>query len=240
VSTSEAVRDDETVSEPVLVVRTFQAEVQADFAKREIEGIIVPFDVEATVADPPEFRPYTESVARGAFRSIVNAPNRVLLDFEHYGALTYDALASTGSIAGTLGHATHLAEEAGHLYGCFRVLRGSDGDKALELADEGVLGGFSVAMKPLRSARTSTGVQRLKVHLDRVSLCRKGSYEQSRVMAVRTEQQFIEPEHLGKPLDPVLAASLLRLGVKVPEHLLPEEPDNEEESNDEGTSEATS
>lgn len=229
----------EVASEPVLVVRTFRAEVEADFAKREIEGIIVPFDVESTVADPPDFRPYQESIAKGAFRSVVNAPNRVLLDFEHYGALD-DVLGSTGSIAGTLGHATHLAEEDGHLYGHFRVLRGSDGDKALELASEGVLGGFSVAMKPMRSARTPGGFRRLKVHMDRISLCRQGAYEQARVMAVRTEQQFVDMQDLTKPLDPVLAASLMRLGVKVPEHLLQESDNDESNDEDEGTSEVDS
>lgn len=241
-STSEAdVLSDETVSTPVLVVRTFQAEIASTGDGRTIEGLVVPFDVEQTVSDPPDFRPYQESIARGAFRSVSNAPNRVLLDFEHYGALTYDAMVSTGSIAGTLGHALSLEEGSEGLFGSFRVLKGSDGDKALELAREGILGGFSVAMKPLRSLRTANGtMQRLKVHMDRVSLCRQGAYEQARVMAVRTDQ-LVEPEQLGKPLDPALAASLLRLGVKVPEHLLPA-PDADESNDDEeeGTSEALS
>jgi HK97 family phage prohead protease len=240
VSTSEATRDDETVSEPVLVVRTFQAEISEDGDGRTLEGLVIPYEIESTVSDPPDFRPYKESIARGAFRSVVNAPNRVLLDFEHYGALP-DAVGSMGSIAGTLGHAVTLEERSDGLFGRFRVLKGPDGDKALELAHEGVLGGFSAAMRPLRSTRTPAGtMRRLKVHLDRVSLCRQGAYEQARVMAIRSEQTFVDMKDLTKPLDPVLAASLARLGVKVPEHLLEQPTDEETQPTDEGTSEADS
>ena len=227
-STEAPVRD-EQAQEPALLVRTFRAEVAADFSKREIEGIVIPFDIAARVSDPPNFEPYEESVSRGAFRSVTNAPNRVLLDFEHYGALTNDALGSMGSIAGTLGHARHLEEQQTGLFGNFRVLRGSDGDKALELAHDGVLGGFSVAMKPLRSVRTQTGLlQRIKVHLDRVSLCRVGAYEQARVMAVRTEQ-IIDAEDYEQPPDPELLARMAALGIKLPDRYKP--------ANDEGTSE---
>lgn len=204
----------EAAAEPVLVVRTFQAEIAADGDGRTLEGMVIPFNVEATVADPPNFEPYRESIAPGAFRSITNAPNRVLLDFEHYGAQA-DAVGSMGSIAGTLGHAVSLQERGDGLWGQFRVLRGADGDKALELAREGVLGGFSAAMRPLRSTRTASGVlQRLKVHLDRVSLCRVGAYDQARVMAIRTEQ-IIEEADMDQPLDPVLASMLARF-VTVP------------------------
>lgn len=214
-STETVVRD-EPQAEPVLVVRTFQATIAADGDGRTLEGLVIPFDVEQRVADPPTFEPYTETVAPGAFRSVVQAPNRVLLDFEHYGALTHDALGSMGSIAGTLGHAIALEERTEGLYGQFRVLRGSDGDKALELAREGVLGGFSAAMKPLRSARTALGgMRRLKVHLDRVSLCRVGAYEQARVMAIRTEH-VLDEEDYSQPLDPALLRSLARF-VSIPE-----------------------
>jgi len=227
VSTEAPVRD-EQAQDPVLLVRTFRAEVAADFSKREIEGIVIPFDVPTRVADPPNFEPYQESVTRGAFRSVTNAPNRVLLDFEHYGA-TDDLLGSMGSIAGTLGHARRLEEQSGGLFGNFRVLSGSDGDKALELASEGVLGGFSVAMKPLRTVRTQTGLmQRIKVHLDRVSLCRVGAYEQARVMAVRTEQ-IIDAEDYEQPPDPELLTRMAALGIKLPDRYRP--------ATDEGTSE---
>lgn len=212
-STEQIERDEQEA--PVLVVRTFQATIAADGDGRTIEGMVIPFDVEQIVADPPTFERYTETVAPGAFRSVVQAPNRVLLDFEHYGALTNDALGSMGSIAGTLGHAVSLEERPDGLYGQFRVLRGSDGDKALELAREGVLGGFSAAMKPLRSARTAVGaMRRLKVHLDRVSLCRVGAYEQARVMAIRTGH-VLDAEDYSQPLDPALAAGLARF-VSVP------------------------
>lgn len=200
----------ETPAAPEFILRVFQADVVADFPKREIEGLVIPFDTVSRVADPPRFEPYEESVRAGAFRAVTGAPNRVLLDFEHYGAMD-DVLGSMGSIAGTLGHARHLEETSSGLYGNFRVLRGSDGDKALELAQEGVLAGFSAAMKPLRSVRTARGVvERVKVHLDRVSLCRVGAYERARVMAVRAENVVVEEEDLLPPLDPMLALRLSR------------------------------
>lgn len=219
---------DETATEPVLVIRTFQAAIAADGDGRTLEGLVIPFNVEATVADPPNFEPYRESIAPGSFRSVVNAPNRVLLDFEHYGAQA-DAVGSMGSIAGTLGHAVSLQERAEGLWGQFRVLSGADGDKALELAREGVLGGFSAAMRPLRSMRTAAGVMtRLKVHLDRVSLCRVGAYEQARVMAIRTAQ-VIEADEYEQPLDPELALRLAALGLRLPDVYKPA-------TDDEGTS----
>lgn len=224
---TETIVPDEQVQEPVLVVRTFQAEIAADGDGRTLEGLVIPFDVETTVADPPNFVPYKESIAPGAYRSVVNAPNRVLLDFEHYGA-QHDAIGSMGSIAGTLGHAVELRESLEGLYGRFRVLRGSDGDKALELAREGVLGGFSAAMRPLRSARTATGtLRRLKVHLDRVSLCRVGAYEQARVMAIRTEQ-ILDAEDYAQPIDPELAVRMAALGITLPDQYKP--PTDEETS----------
>lgn len=203
--------EQQPVAPPDLIFRVFQADMVASFPKREIEGIVIPFDTVARVSDPPHFQPYDESVRAGAFRHVVNAPARVLLDFEHYGAMP-DALGSMGSIAGTLGHARHLEETSAGLFGAFRVLRGSDGDKALELAEEGVLAGFSAAMKPLRSVRTVRGVvERVKVHLDRVSLCRTGAYETARVMAVRSETVLmVDEQDLPAPLDPELAARLAR------------------------------
>lgn len=218
--------DDELELGPGFVVRTFTAEIASDGDGRTIEGLVIPFDVEQTVSDPPDFQPYRESIARGAFRRAVKAPNRVnerepdpvLLDFEHYGALTHDALGSMGSIAGTLGHATELVEQPDGLHGTFRVLNGPDGDKALELVHEKVLRGFSVAMRPLKSARIPGGFRRLLVHLDRVSLCRTGAYPESRVLAVRSATpggEIIDLADLEQPLDPALAAGLARF-VTVP------------------------
>lgn len=214
-STAELELEHDLDGEPELVVRTFRAEIASDGDGRTIEGLVIPYDVPQTVSDPPAFEPYQETVARGAFRSVTNAPNRVLLDFEHYGALLNDALGSMGSIAGTLGHAVELAERPDGLYGRFRILRGSDGDKALELAHEGVLGAFSAAMKPLRSTRLRNGVvQRLKVHLDRVSLVRVGAYPEARVMAIRSGK-ILEADDYEQPLDPQLATMLARF-VNIP------------------------
>ena len=230
-STEAPVRD-EQAQEPALVIRTFNALIASDGDGRTLEGLVIPFNVEQTVSDPPDFQPYREAIMPGAFRSVTNAPNRVLLDFEHYGALTNDALGSMGSIAGTLGHASHLEERAEGLWGQFRILSGSDGDKALELAREGVLGGFSAAMKPMRRDPRSTDgvVRRTKVHLDRVSLCRVGAYPQARVMAIRSGQIVdLDLEDYAQPLDPELALRMAALGIALPDVYKP--------ATDEGTSE---
>jgi HK97 family phage prohead protease len=205
--------------EPTLLVRKFEASIvgSEDGDGRTVEGLVIPYGRRARVADPPDFTPYDEEIMQGAFRSSVKAPNRVLLDFEHYGA-TSDAMGSMGSITGTLGWGVALEERADGLFGRFRIGQHSDGDKALELIHAGVLTGFSAAMKPLRSLRTAAGVmQRVRVHLDRVSLCRIPAYEEAQVLAVRTSVLFTA-EALA-PFDPKLAEGIARLGLEVPEQL---------------------
>lgn len=203
--------------EPQLLVRKFEATISDDGDGRTIEGLVIPYNVRQTVADPPDFQPYQEEILPGAFRGATKAPHRVLLDFEHYGA-TFDAVGSMGSIAGTLGWATELEETDRGLRGSFRVGKNPDGDKALELVNAGVLTGFSAAFKPLRSTRSENGVmQRIKAHLDRVSLCRVGAYEQAQVLAVRSKQVLEEMRPVS--LDPALAQSLGRF-VNMPEGVL--------------------
>ncbi len=204
-------------SNPELLYRRFEATIVEDGDGRTIEGQVIPYNTRSRVSDPPDFTPYDEEILPGAFRASVKAPNRVLLDFEHYGA-TNDAIGSMGSIAGTLGWAVDLEERPDGLYGTFRVGNHPDGDKALELVRAGVLAGFSAAFKPLRSLRSAGGVmQRAKAHLDRVSLCRVGAYETAKVMAVRA-QVLPAPEPL-LPFDPDLAAGIASFGLTVPERL---------------------
>lgn len=179
---------------PVLV-RTYETiEIAAD--GRNLEILCVPFNTPAIVGDPPDYKPYREEFLHGAFAGATKAPNRVLLDFEHQTAMH-----------GVLGHGAELTERADALYGRFRVTEHPDGDKALALVRDDVLKGASIMFKPLRSVRTPEGVvQRVKAHLDRVSLCRIPAFEQAQVLAVREAppaafiQVPVMPEHLTQRL----------------------------------------
>lgn len=189
------------------LVRAFPYGLQETGDGRTLEGLVVPYNRPQTVADPPSFEPYEEMFVPGAFRNAVKAPHRVLLDFEHYGAID-DLLKSSGSLQGALGHAVELEERDDGLWGRFRVLDHPDGDKALAFAKAKVLSGFSAAFKIITSARTPEGVvKRLKVHLDRVSLCRVGAYPEAQVLAIRTAS--VEREAFPD-FDPELAASLVK------------------------------
>lgn len=192
--------------EAQLLVRTFEAiEMAAD--GRNLEILCAPFNTPARVSDPPDFTPYDEEFLPGAFAGATKAPNRVLLDFEHQTAIN-----------GVLGHGAELQEREEGLYGRFRVTEHPDGDKALALVGAGVLTGASVMFRALRSIRSSAGVvQRVKVHLDRVSLCRVGAYEAAQVLAVRTAPT-IDEEQIPQ-FDADLAESLAALGIAVPESL---------------------
>jgi HK97 family phage prohead protease len=191
---------------PALLTRTFDAEfVEGD--GRTLEARIVPYGVSAIVADPPDWEPYEEMFMQGSLRGATKAPHRVLLDFEHQL-----------SMSGVLGHAVEIFEREDGGYGRFRVTEHADGDKALALVRSKVLTAMSASFRPLgKSPKINGIVQRLKVHLDRVALCRTGAYEQATVIAVRTKP--IEPEQKPLAFDPELAERMERLGLTVPEGL---------------------
>lgn len=183
---------------------------------RTVEMLCAPFDVTATVADPPDFTPYQEEFARGAFAGAVKAPNRTLLEFEHWAP----------GLTGILGHAAHFEERNDALYGRFRVMKGQDGDKALELIHEDVLKSASVFFSPIRTARLARDhVRRLQVKLDRVSLCREGAYPHAQVLAVRSQppaEEFIVDLPASARVidfDPDLAARLEAQGIALPRNL---------------------
>lgn len=162
-------------------VRTFEAELADTGDGRTVVGRCVPFDVASTVADPPDYQPYEELFRAGAFKDNTKAPNRVLLDFEH-----------EPGIRGALGFGVELEERNDGLHGSFKVLDGNDGDKALALVREKVLTGFSVAFRSRRHLGSvrSGRVERVKVSLDRVALCRSPAHPTAQVLAVRHRVEF--------------------------------------------------
>lgn len=195
-------------AERTTLARTVElAEIATD--GRNVEMLCAPFDTPAVVTDRGNPMPYEEEFARGAFAGATKAPNRVLLEFEHWSP----------GLSGVLGHGSMLEERDDALYGRFRVTEHPDGDKALALIRDGVLTAASVFFQPMKSARQASGVmRRLYVKLDRVALCREGAYPQAQVLAVRSAP-VLPPEELIPAFDPDLAARLEAAGVAVPDTL---------------------
>lgn len=206
------------VEDRVLLARSFEeVEVAAD--GRNLYLRCVPFDIPATVKDDPPFgdgRPYQEEFARGAFRGSIKDAHRVLLEYEHF----------LPGLTGVIGRAVSLEEKDDALYGHFRTLAHSDGSKALELVNDGVLRGASVFFEPIKTARSASGVvRRLSARLRRVALCMQGSYPTAEVLAVRSavedeiedDTPRIEVPRLA--FDPELARTLREQGIRVPESL---------------------
>lgn len=185
-----------------LLVRRFEEFHVREGDGRTLDGLCVPYDIPATVADPPSYQPYQEMFVKGAFARAVKAPNRVLVDFEH----------RTG-IGNVLGHGIQFEERADGLYGTLRISEHADGDKALALVRNKVLAGLSVGFKALKSRRVDGIVQRLVVHLDRIALVREGSWEQAQVLAVRSAPVLPRAEKIN----PGLAEDLRHFGINVPE-----------------------
>jgi HK97 family phage prohead protease len=149
---------------------------------RTLHTRIIPWNTPATVSDAPNFTPYQESWAPGAFDKQLNAANRVdvLMNFEH-----------EQGIGGVVGRGMQLTNEADGLHGVFRMLNGEDGNKALELVNDGVLTGLSVEAVVKRSAPVDGVVVRSEARLVNVALCRtsRAAFKDAQVLAVRHENE---------------------------------------------------
>lgn len=194
-------------AEREILVREFPVELAAD--GRTIEMRIVPYNQPGRAADPPEFRPYQEVFLPRSFERQLAAPNRVAawLNFEH-----------EQGIRGIVGHGTHLRDAPDALYGSFRVHENADGDKALQLVNDGVLGGVSVEFKALQSNNRGGVVERVRAHLVAVALARTGmqAYKSAEVLAVRTaplEPVAVMPADLAQRVAALGVESLHRMAV---------------------------
>lgn len=145
-------------------------EVRGDGDGRTICGIVVPYDVEQRISHN-----LTEVFRRGAFSRVIPNAHRVKL------------LVSHDSRALPIGRATLLREEAGGLWGEFRVSKGSRSDDILELVRDGALSEFSIGFQSLKDNRRKDGVvERIAAHLAEVSLVTFGAYGQAaQIAAVR-------------------------------------------------------
>lgn len=175
-----------------VLVREFPVDLVEGGDGRTIEARIVPYNVPTRVSDHggPS---YVETWLPGAFDKQARAADKVKvwLNFEHEDGLR-----------GIVGHGAELQSRQDALYGTFRVHNNADGDKALQMVHDGLLTGISLEAIAMRSRRTVAGVvERVRAHLDKVSLCRFPAFEDAQVLAVREapEGEESEPEPSEEP-----------------------------------------
>lgn len=206
-STASASADADVITnakDPQTLTRTYDADLSVGDG-RTIDLRIVPYNEIGIATDPPDFKPYKERFLPGAFDRQMEAAGRVkaFLNFEH-----------EQGIAGIIGHGLQFRDSAASLEGSFRVHKTADGDKALEMVADGFLCGVSMEFAPLRSVRNGDVLDRVRAHVDKVSLCRTGiaAYGGAEVLAVRTTTPIPE-EDVVSPLPSDLLARLEKLGV---------------------------
>lgn len=198
----------ERAERPVLL-RTFEADFTVGDG-RTVDVRVVPYDTPADVSDDGGRTVYREEWASGAFDDQLVAGHRlkVLLNFEHLSG-----------ISNVVGKGVALRSQADGLHGSFRVTQGQDGDKALELINDGILDGVSLEAYAKKSIRTAEGVvRRVKAHLRNVAICREGAFPDARVLAVReAPEQILDEALLPVDMDPELVERLRALGVSLPD-----------------------
>lgn len=160
-----------------IIRREFPAELVPSGDGRTLDLRVVPFNTVARVSDDGGRTVYEEMWMPGAFDKQLSAPNRVdvLVNFEHQQG-----------IGGVVARGTELRDTGVALDMTARMLSVSDADKALELVNEGVVGGVSLEAIPLKSERGKDGVvRRVAARLINVALCRSPAYPDAAVLAVR-------------------------------------------------------
>lgn len=165
------------------------------YADRVIELVAVPYNEDTVV----EYRGrlVTESVLPGAFDGIETRPGRISVNRDH-------------DYARTIGLTRSLQPSRSEgLVAELRVSPTPAGDEALELANDGALGGsVGMAVRP-SDQRWSDGNRRrqiMRAFLDHIALVANPAYAGAEVLAVRSASPQPEWEPLVNPqLDEVLA-----------------------------------
>ena len=199
-------------------VRTFAvADQQLD--GRTLSVRVVPFGEVATVADPPDFRPYREEFVPGVFRDQQNAAHRVRLRSDH-AAIDGQGQRKSG-LAGVVGKGVTLTESSGGVDMEFRFLSDPESEKALELVREGGYDGVSAEFAPKRGGTrlTKEGVkQRTRAHLDSVALALGPAYTGAEILGLReAANDVINEELLPPPINKALLERCADLGIELPE-----------------------
>lgn len=199
--------------EQTILQREVAFDLEEEGDGRTLHTRIVPYNTPAEVSDPPDFTPYKEVWLPGAFDKQLKAANRVdvFLNFEH-----------EPGIRGVVGRGTNLlSDPSDGLHGQFRILQGSDGDKTLELVNEGVLRGMSIEARAIKSSKVDDVVYRKEARLLNVAITRTGkqAYKDAAVLAIRTETEeqeeapaVIEPQVFEPVKSMAVDETLQRLG----------------------------
>jgi HK97 family phage prohead protease len=170
---------------------------------RTIEARIIPYGESATICDPPDYVTEQERFAPGAFERQINAAHRVKV---------WLSTMHEQGLRGIVGHGETLEDRDDGVYATFRVHENPDGDKALQLVRDGLLPSLSVEFVALQSVKRQGFVERVRAHLDRVSLVPVGAYAGAEVLALR-EPPITFPRLA--PLPDGLAESLVGRGFKL-------------------------
>lgn len=162
---------------------------------RTLYGVAVPYNRTAVVNDGAGS--YKERFLPGAFeRSIRERGHKILL------------LANHDARSFPIGRAVDLAEQPDGLHASFEVADTRAGDDALALVRDGIVAGFSVGFRPIRSHRTPDGVtERDEAALMEVSLTAFPSYEDATVAGVRSLSLNISTEVAKRRLSLILIGS---------------------------------
>lgn len=169
------------------LIREMPLEVAESGDGRTLEARIVPYGETATICDPPEFVVEQERFAPGCADRQIRAAHRV--------KVWLTTLHEQG-LRGIVGHGENLDEREDGLYATFRVHDNADGDKALQMVRDKLLPSMSVEFKALQSLRRNGIVERIRVHIDKVSLVPVGAYASAEVLALREKAlEAYEQEH---------------------------------------------
>ncbi len=160
-----------------LMVRATAETLDVAPDKREVTGLIAPYNSPTTVDDG--WGSYSEEFAPGAFSAAVANPGAVKFLSQH------------DRMAQPLGVATGIRDDARGPIGTFRVSKTQAGDEYLELARDGAVDGLSVGFMPVTPGpdewpRSGSTVRRTAVDLREVSGVTWPAYEQARVSEVRS------------------------------------------------------
>lgn len=199
-----------------VLVRTF-AVASHGIDGRTLHVRVVPFDEVATVADPPDFRPYKEQFMPGVFSGQENAAHRIRLRTDH-AAIDNGGERKAG-LAGVVGKGLNLRESDGGVEAEFRFLDTPEADTARALVADGGYDGVSAEFIGLRSVRTKDGVlQRTKAHLDSVALALGPAYSKAEILSLREGEEVIVDEEMLPPApDKELLERCADLGIDLPE-----------------------
>lgn len=187
------------MSEHQTLIREAPLELSAEGDGRTIDARIIPYGVTATICDPPDYVVEQEQFAPGALASQLRAAHRVKV---------WLSTMHEQGLRGIVGHGETIEERDDGVYATFRVHENQDGDKALQLVRDGLLPALSVEFLDLKSLRKPGGiVERVRAHLERVSLVPVGAYAGAEVLAMRAAAiEAHEQESAPEPIMPRLGS----------------------------------